>query len=72
MTYFMRCCKPLRTYQRIIKITYFTVLQFYHETKQLYNILKKTLLVEEVVVHFDLRIGLEVVWHEHDGNLNMT
>lgn len=41
-------------------------------TLQSYEILKKTLLVEEVVVHFDLRIGLEVVWHEHDGNLNMA
>lgn len=33
---------------------------------------KKTLLVEEVVVHFNLRIGLEIIWHEHDGNLNMA
>lgn len=40
--------------------------------KQLYNTLKKTLLVKEVVVHFDFRIGLEVIWHEHDGNLNMA
>lgn len=30
------------------------------------------LLVEEVVVHFDFGIGLEVIWHEHDGYLNMT
>lgn len=37
-----------------------------------HNTFKKSLLVEEVVVHFDLGIGLEVVWHEHDGNLNMT
>lgn len=31
-----------------------------------------SLLVEEVVVHFDFGIGLEVIWHEHDGYLNMT
>jgi len=37
-----------------------------------HNILKKSVLVEQVVVHFDLRIGLEVIWHEHDGNLNMA
>ena len=30
------------------------------------------LLVKEVVVHFDFRVRLEVVWHEHDGNLNMA
>lgn len=29
-------------------------------------------LVEEVVVHFDLGVGLEVIGHEHDGDLNMT
>lgn len=29
-------------------------------------------LVEEVVVHFDLGVGLEVIGHEHDGDLNVT
>lgn len=29
-------------------------------------------LVEEVVVHLDLRVGFEVIWHQHDRNLNVT
>lgn len=29
-------------------------------------------LVEEVVVHFDLGVGLEVIGHEHDGDLNVA
>ncbi len=66
----MRCSMSIRTFQKIRKITY--ILHNFCEIQQLHNILKRTILVEEVVVHFDLRIGLEVVWHEHDGNLNMA
>lgn len=29
-------------------------------------------LVEEVVVHFDLGVGLEVIGHEHDGDLDVA
>lgn len=29
-------------------------------------------LVKQVVVHLDLRIGLEVIRHQHDGDLNVT
>lgn len=29
-------------------------------------------LVEEVVVHLDLGVGFKVIWHKHDGNLNMA
>lgn len=36
------------------------------------NVTVSHLLVKEVVVHFDFRIGLEVIWHEHDGNLDMA
>lgn len=30
------------------------------------------LLVEEVIVHLDLGVGLEVIRHQHDGDLNMA
>lgn len=29
-------------------------------------------LVEKVVVHFNLRVGFEVIRHKHDGDLNMA
>lgn len=41
-------------------------------TDQKIEKLMGSLLVEEVVVHLDFGIGLEVIWHEHDGYLNMT
>lgn len=25
-----------------------------------------------MVVHFNLRVGLEIIWHEHNGDLNMA
>jgi len=34
--------------------------------------LERNSLVEKVVVHFNLRVGFEVIRHKHDGNLNMA
>lgn len=31
-----------------------------------------TVLVEEVVVHFDLGAGSEVVWKQHDGHRHLA
>ena len=30
------------------------------------------LLIEEMIVHLDLAVGFEVIWHQHNRDLNMA